>query len=60
MTWNFSASGQGKRAPDGIGGFVRRTADRLVATGADIVNVKTLLVELQAQCPNVHFAEITT
>ena len=42
VTWKFSESGHGKEAPDGIGGVVKREADRLVAQGTDVVDVHDL------------------
>ena len=48
VTWNFSESGHGKGAPDGIGGVVKSEADRLVAQGADVVNVHDLYTCLDA------------
>lgn len=36
VTWNFFEAGHGKGAADGIGGFLKRTADQLVARGRDI------------------------
>jgi hypothetical protein len=38
MTWSFFEAGHGKGPADGIGGFLKRTADDMVATGMDIVN----------------------
>ena len=35
-TWNFSETGHGKGAADGIGGHLKRQADSLVAHGNDI------------------------
>ena len=40
--WNFFESGHGKGAPDGVGGALKRTADRLVAQGQDVPNPKKL------------------
>jgi len=37
-TWNFSESGHGKGAADGVGGSMKRMADRLIAQGEDIPN----------------------
>jgi len=31
FTWNFTESGHGKRAADGIGGAIKRTCDKMVA-----------------------------
>ena len=36
ITWHYTETGHGKGAPDGIGGAIKRCADRLVATGTDI------------------------
>jgi len=35
-TWNFWESSHGKGAPDGVGGAIKRSADKLVANGNDI------------------------
>lgn len=43
FSWNYSESGHGKGAPDGIGGVTKRTADRLVAQGNDIGSFDSLL-----------------
>jgi hypothetical protein len=47
-TWNFSESGHGKGAADGIGGSLKRRADKLVAHGEDITNAELLLSALQS------------
>lgn len=36
MTWNFSENSNRKRASNGIGGVVKRTADCAVQRGADV------------------------
>jgi hypothetical protein len=36
MTWNFTESGHGKSACDGIGAVLKRTCDRIVATNSDV------------------------
>jgi len=41
-TWNFSESGHGKGAADGIGGSLKRLADRLVAEGHNIPDPQSL------------------
>jgi len=41
-TWNFTESGHGKGAADGIGGSIKRAADRLVARGNDITDADSL------------------
>ena len=37
-TWNFFEAGHGKGIPDAIGGAVKRSADRVVRCGHDILN----------------------
>lgn len=41
-SWHFHEASHGKGAPDGIGAYVKRTADRLVAHGKDIQDLETL------------------
>lgn len=48
-TWNYSESGHGKGAADGIGGSLKRMADRLVAQGRDIATPKSLFDSLNGQ-----------
>ena len=52
-TWNFTESGHGKSAADGIGGTVKRTADRLVANGIDIPDAKSFCTHADQQLRNV-------
>ncbi|CAG4960799.1 unnamed protein product [Colias eurytheme] len=42
FAWNYSEPGHGKGAPDSVGGTLKRTADKAVAEGKDIVNLKSL------------------
>ncbi|CAH1233436.1 unnamed protein product [Diabrotica balteata] len=37
MSWNYSESGHGKGPMDGVGGSLKRKADRLVLQGQDII-----------------------
>lgn len=39
-TWTFYEAGHGKNVADGIGGSIKRTLDRKVCTGNDIVDAK--------------------
>lgn len=39
MTWSFFEAGHGKGPADGVGGFLKRTADKIVANGDDISDV---------------------
>ena len=47
-TWNYTESGHGKAAADGIGGWLKRQADGLVAHGTDITDASVLFSALQA------------
>ncbi|GBO37998.1 hypothetical protein AVEN_75210-1 [Araneus ventricosus] len=40
LAWNYTEAGRGKGAPYGVGGVIKRSADRLVAQGKDIENFK--------------------
>lgn len=53
MSWNYSETGHGKGAPDGVGGVLKRTADHIVARGNDIPNIDSLVRHLQDHCPGV-------
>lgn len=46
-TWSFFEAGHGKGPADGIGGFLKRTADKIVATGSDIANVTQFMEQLK-------------
>ena len=48
-TWNYSESGHGKRAADGIGDSLKRLADRLVVQGEDIPDPKSLYAMLRGK-----------
>lgn len=47
MTWNYSASGHGKGPMDGVGGAVKRNADRLVLQGLDISSAKSFVEKMK-------------
>lgn len=47
VTWNFFEAGHGKGAADGIGGFLKRTADQLVARGTDISDAENFYLALK-------------
>lgn len=42
FSWNYSEAGHGKGAPDGFGAVCKRTADRIVALGEHLVDIKKL------------------
>lgn len=41
-TWNFFEASHGKGAPDGVGGSLKKRADRLVSQGVDIPTASSL------------------
>lgn len=47
IRWHYSEKGHGKGAPDGIGGYLKRAADKLVATGEDIPNSRVFYEKLK-------------
>lgn len=53
FSWNFSESGHGKGAPDGVGATCKRTADSIVATGGDIENLDTFVEAVARRCPSI-------
>lgn len=52
-SWNYREAGHGKGAPDGIGGYLKRTADELVARSTDIPNYEALVSALTAASSKV-------
>lgn len=43
MSWSYFEAGHGKGPADGIGRYLKRSAEELVAWGADILNSNCLL-----------------
>ncbi len=59
-TWNFFEASHGKGAPDGVGGLLKRTADRLVSHGKDISNAELFfntLVDAQTSVKLFYISE---
>ncbi|KAK0158077.1 hypothetical protein PV327_011156 [Microctonus hyperodae] len=50
ITWNYTESGHGKGAPDGIGATCKRTADFVVNSGDDINNIDQFVKVIQERC----------
>lgn len=46
VTYNYSETGHGKGALDGIGGVCKRTADRVVGQGKYISSIDQLIEKL--------------
>ena len=53
MRWHFTEKGHGKGAPDGIGGCIKRTADRLIGQRKDIPDINCLVEGIKEKCPSV-------
>lgn len=58
-TWNFLEAGHGKGVPDGIGGVIKRTADRLVRESCDISNAESLYSTLKQEklSTNIYYVD---
>lgn len=48
VNWNFFEAGHGKGAPDGVGGALKRSADRAIKNGHDIPNALALYNKLKS------------
>lgn len=59
VTWNLLEASHGKGPADGIGAAVKSEADRLVATGCDVLNCGQLMTSLKNSL-NVNLYEVTT
>lgn len=59
LTWNYSESGHGKGAADGVGGSIKRTLDRIVASGKDVANLNQLHRHLSERRTDVKIVIIT-
>lgn len=59
IVYNFSESGHGKNAADGVGAVTKRTADGVVACGKDVSNFESLVQALEESQINVWFAPVT-
>lgn len=55
FAWNNSEPAHGKGAPDGVGGTLKRTADKAVAEDKNIVNLKSLKEILLARCSSIKY-----
>lgn len=47
ITWNFTEASHGKGAPDGVRGALKNLADRIVARGTDIPDMRALITNLK-------------
>lgn len=53
ITWHFSERGHGKGAPDGVGGCLKRTCDKAVANGRDIIDLDTFIDCSKVNCKGI-------
>ncbi|KAL0859620.1 hypothetical protein ABMA27_010747 [Loxostege sticticalis] len=53
ITWHFSESGHGKGAPDGVGGCLKRTCDKAVGNGRDIIDLNTFVDCTKVNCKGI-------
>ncbi|PZC79421.1 hypothetical protein B5X24_HaOG216416 [Helicoverpa armigera] len=53
VVWNYCECGHGKGAPDGVGGLLKRTADRYVALQSDIPDLNSFVNALQSSVKGV-------
>lgn len=58
-TWNFSEAGHGKGPMDGVGGTLKRTADRCVLHGDDITSANDFVNTLKNACPGIFLTKIS-
>lgn len=58
ITWNYSESGHGKNAADGVGGSLKRIGDEAVAQGKDINNFEKFMEELQLKVDKIYVLPI--
>lgn len=58
ILWHFSEAGHGKGAPDGVGGCVKRIADRCVALGQDVSDFQRLVFCLQENCHSIEVVDV--
>lgn len=57
-TWNYSVSGHGKGAADGVGGLVKRTADTRIKMGDDITSVESFIDSVRSHTQSVTLYKI--
>lgn len=53
ITWNYTESGHGKGAPDGVGAVLKRTADKMVHCGRDIGDFDSFYEVLKDNVGNI-------
>ncbi|CAH0731021.1 unnamed protein product, partial [Brenthis ino] len=59
ITGNYSESGHGKGAPDGVGAVIKRTADRAVSQGHDIKDLDDFLTVMNQNLKKIRLKIIS-
>ncbi|CAG4981741.1 unnamed protein product [Colias eurytheme] len=59
VTWNYSESGHGKGAPDGVGAVLKRTADACVSYGTDVPDFESFTLLLKQNLKNIMIETIS-
>ncbi|CAH0727113.1 unnamed protein product, partial [Brenthis ino] len=59
ITWNYSESGHGKGAPDGVGAVIKRTADRAMSQGQDIKDLDDFLTVMNQNLKKIKLKTIS-
>lgn len=58
LQWHYFESGHGKGAPDGIGGCLKRMADRISSLSEDITTCEDFVRILRNQCPGIKIMDV--
>ncbi|KAJ8888973.1 hypothetical protein PR048_008467 [Dryococelus australis] len=53
VIWNFTEADHRKGALDGVGGYLKRTADNIISSGHDVNNINILHDILKEHYPNI-------
>ncbi|XP_075977850.1 uncharacterized protein LOC142977668 [Anticarsia gemmatalis] len=59
ITWNFTESGHGKGAPDGVGAAIKQAADRTVSCGKDITDFYDFKNAISQSIQNIIIKPVT-
>ncbi|GBM46248.1 hypothetical protein AVEN_224814-1 [Araneus ventricosus] len=60
LHWHFLEAEHGMRAPDGVGGCLKRTAGGIVAGGIDMPNIDVLIDQLKINCKGVNIFHVAS
>ncbi|CAH0546986.1 unnamed protein product [Brassicogethes aeneus] len=57
-SWSFTEAGHGKGPMDGVGGVLKRTADKYICRGNDVATVYQFVTLLQKACPGIFLFQV--